>query len=493
MASDKNKEKSGGEVLLEKIGFSVKNCWETLAADERDKVFKFAEDYKSFLDSAKTEREFTTQAMAILKNNGFKDVDEALAKGDVIAAGDKVVQNVRDKAVIFAIVGSRPMTEGFNILGAHIDSPRIDLKTNPLYEDTGLAFMDTHYYGGIKHYQWSTIPLAIHGIVIKKNGEKCTVVVGENESDCVFTVTDLLPHLAREQMDKKASEFVGGEELDLLVGSEPYIDEKVEDKVKLGVLNILYEKYGIKEEDFASAEFEVVPAHKARDLGFDRSMIGAYGHDDRCCAYTSFAAALLIAGNKSPPERTAICVLEDKEEIGSYGNTGSQSKNFENFVSYLLALREGSEKALSAGFDIDRRLALSRSYMLSSDVNAAFDPGFAGVFDKKTASHFGKGLAISKYTGRGGKVGGSDANAEFCRRVLNTLDKNGVRWQYGNLGKVDKGGGGTIALHFAGLGIEVLDCGIPVLSMHSPFEVISKIDLYTAFRGYTAFLGENSG
>jgi aspartyl aminopeptidase len=410
-------------------------------------------------------------------------METLLDKGDSpLEPGAKVYQNIRGKSLAFAVIGNRPISGGVNIVGAHVDSPRIDLKTNPLYEDTGFAMFDTHYYGGIKHYQWTTIPLSMHGVVIGKDGKRRDICVGEDEGDPVFTITDLLPHLAREQMQKKASEFIDGEELDILAGSRPYKDTKAKDRVKLNLLNLLHEKYGMVEEDFAGAEFEFVPAHKARDVGIDRSMIGAYGHDDRCCAYAALHAAL--AFRALPPEKTVICVLTDKEEIGSMGNTGAQSRLFENFIAYLCAKTRGGSSELAL------RQALSGSFMLSADVNAAYDPNFDSVYDKKTASYFGKGIVLSKYTGRGGKFGGSEANAEFCQKVQGLLNKNNIQWQYGNLGKVDKGGGGTIAQHVANLGVEVLDCGIPVLSMHSPFEVISKIDLYTTYRGYVAFLRE---
>jgi aspartyl aminopeptidase len=406
-----------------------------------------------------------------------------------------VYQNIRGKSVIFAVMGQRPLLDGLNIVGAHVDSPRIDLKTNPLYESGGFALFDTHYYGGIKHYQWTTIPLAMHGVVFDKDGNRRDICIGEDDADPVFVITDLLPHLAQDQMQKKASEFVRGEELDVLAASEPFVDEKVKEKVKLTILRLLNEKYGITEESFASAEIEFVPSHKARDVGLDRSMIGAYGHDDRSCAYAVFRAALELA--KTTPEKAAVCLLTDKEEIGSMGNTGAQSRLFEDFIAYLITLAgespEYDTKTSGYGMGIDLRLVLNRSSMLSSDVNAAFDPNFDSVFDTNTASYCGKGLALSKYTGRGGKAGGSDASAEFCQKVQAVLNKNHVQWQFGNLGKVDKGGGGTIAQYIANLGVDVLDCGIPVLSMHSPFEVISKIDLWTAFRGYEAFLGNNEG
>jgi aspartyl aminopeptidase len=478
-------QKTEGQRLAEKLTFEIKSRWETIGENDRDAIVAFAEQYKRFIDKGKTEREFNAECLSILKEQGFMDIEAALLEGRRLKAGDKVYQNNRGKSLVFAIVGRVSIKEGVNIVGAHIDSPRIDLKTNPLYEDGGFAIFDTHYYGGIKHYQWTTIPLAMHGVVFNKNGEKQTVRIGEDEDDPVFVITDLLPHLAQDQMQKKANEFVRGEELDVLAGSEPFKDEKVKEKVKLTILNALNQKYGVTEENFASAEIEFVPAHKARDVGLDRSLIGAYGHDDRCCAYAAFRATLECAEASERggiPEKTVVCLLTDKEEIGSMGNTGAQSRLFENFIAYLCS------QTLDRYSDIDLRLALNRSAMLSTDVNAAYDPNFGDVFDKKTASYCGKGLALSKYTGVRGKVGGSDANAEFLQKVQSILDRHGVRWQFGNLGKVDKGGGGTIAQHAANLGVDTLDCGIPVLSMHSPFEVISKIDLWTAYRGYAAFL-----
>ncbi|MDR1100462.1 MAG: aminopeptidase [Treponema sp.] len=486
--------KTSGEILGEKLFFNLKNCWDTAKAPELDKIEAFAGAYKQFLDAGKTEREFTRQVLNRLIKKGFTDIETLLgnaggknaraAKGGGLVPGAKVYQHIRDKSLVFACIGSKPLSEGINIIGAHVDSPRIDLKTNPLYEDSELAMLDTHYYGGIKYYQWTTIPLAMHGTVIGKDGKRREICIGEDAADPVFTITDLLPHLAREQMQKKASEFFDGEGLDILAGSRPYPDEKAKNRVKLYLLSLLHEKYGILEEDFAGAEIEFVPAHKARDLGFDRSMIGAYGHDDRCCAYAGFSAALELSGEKRPPEKTTVCLLTDKEEIGSMGNTGAQSRLFENFIAYLCALTGESSP------EINLRRCFCRSSMLSADVNAAYDPNYDSVYDKKTASYFGKGLVLTKYTGRGGKFGGSEANAEFCQKVQALLNKNKVQWQYGNLGKVDQGGGGTIAQHIANLGVEVLDCGIPVLSMHSPFEVISKIDLYTAYKGCAAFLRE---
>jgi aspartyl aminopeptidase len=485
-------EKTEGQKLGEKLGFKIKNSWESASDADLRAIEEFAGQYKRFLNEGKTERELTAQTVERLKKAGFVDIEVALAADGGLAPGAKVYQNIHDKALNFAIIGKKPLTEGAAILGAHLDSPRIDLKTNPVYEDTDLVLFDTHYYGGIKKWQWPTVPLALHGVIFDKDGNKRTICVGEDEDDPVFVITDLLPHLSHDYDDKKMSEYITGEELDILAGSAPLRlsskDEKVENKVKLNLLRILNEKYGITEADFASAEIEAVPAQKARDIGFDRSMIGAYGHDDKCCAFTSIEAVLEIAGRKTPPGKTVVCVLTDKEEIGSSGNTGAQARNFEDFIAYLIAKTADGAKGAARYTDIDLRRALGRSAMLSSDVNAAFDPNFASVFDKKTCSYLGKGIAISKYTGSRGKYGGSDANAEFLHKVLGILDKNGVRWQFGNLGKVDKGGGGTIALHFAHLGVEVLDCGIPVLSMHAPFEVISKIDLWTTYKGYLAFL-----
>jgi aspartyl aminopeptidase len=477
--------KTVGEQLAEKLCVNKKNCWDGVSPEEGEAVGRFAADYVAFLDKGKTEREFTAAALEVLNGAGFRDIDEILEnlpEGGSLVPGTKVYQNNRGKSLVFAVIGQKPPGGGVNILGAHVDSPRIDLKTNPLYEEAEFALLDTQYYGGIKNYQWTAIPLALHGVVIREDGTRVEIRVGEEAGDPVFTITDLLPHLAREQMQKKASEAVPGEDLNILAGSRPFRDNKAKDKVKLNVLNLLHEQYGMVEQDFARAELELVPAFKARDLGFDRSMIGAYGHDDKSCAYAALRSVLELAGSETPPPKTIVCILTDKEETGSAGNTGAQSRLFENFIAYLLS------KGKTAYSELLLRRTLSRSAMLSADVNAAFDPTFDSVYDRKTASYVGKGIVISKYTGSGGKVGGSDASAEFCGKVQAVLTRNKVQWQYGDLGKVDKGGGGTIAKYVANLGVEVLDCGIPVLSMHSPFEVISKIDLYTTCRGYAAFL-----
>jgi aspartyl aminopeptidase len=471
-----NETKSKGQLLSEKLTFNPVNCWEKTDPKTEKQIEEFAAAYKKFIDDGKTEREFTAEAIALLRKKGFTAIEEW--DGKKLLPGTKIYKNIRGKSLLCAVIGKKSIKNGVNILGAHIDSPRIDLKQNPLYEDTGLAFLDTHYYGGIKKYQWTTIPLAMHGVFINSKGEKQEIRIGEDDTDPVFTITDLLPHLSQDQMQKKAAEFIEGEDLDILSGSIPYKDEKVKEKVKLNILDLLNKKYGITEKNFASAEIEFVPAFKARDIGFDRSMIGAYGHDDRCCSYPALIAMINVAANKKVPNKTLVCYLSDKEEIGSAGNTGAQSLGIENFIASLCV----DSKELVR--------CLENSSMLSADVGAAFDPNYASVYEKKNVCYMGKGLVLTKYTGSRGKYGASDANAEFCSRVQTIMDARNVHWQFGELGKVDKGGGGTIALHAAKLGIEVLDCGVPVLSMHSPFEIISKIDLYTTYQGYVAFLEE---
>ncbi|MDR2543495.1 MAG: aminopeptidase [Treponema sp.] len=475
------KTKTKKDKLSDKLFFSLKNCWEGIDTKTEKEIENLASSYKRFLDMGKTERECVDVICDLLEKNGFVNIETF---NKTFKPGTKVYKNIRGKSVIAAVIGKKPAVEGCNILGAHLDSPRLDLKQNPLYEDSELALFDTHYYGGIKKYQWTTIPLAMHGVIVNEAGKKITIKIGEEPGDPVFTITDLLPHLAKEQMEKKASVAVEAEDLDILAGSRPYAAKsdstdvkEVKEKVKLALLALLHEKYGIIERDFAGAEIEFVPAFKASDVGLDRSMIGAYGQDDRCCAWPALQAFLALAN--AVPEKTLVCYFSDKEEIGSAGNTGARSNNFENFMVLLCG---GNEMAL--------RQCFSRSSMLSSDVNAAFDPAYASVFDKKNASYIGKGIALSKYTGSGGKYGASDANAEFCAKVQAILNRNKVQWQFGALGKVDKGGGGTIALYAAHLGMDVLDCGVPILSMHSPFEVISKVDLYTTYRGYLAFLKE---
>ena len=476
MAKEKA-SKSKGQKLADKLFFNLKNCWEGVDEKTEKEVEELASSYKLFLDRGKTERECVEAASELLEKNGFVNIDTLKAK--TFKTGMKIYQNIRGKSILAAVLGKKPIVEGCNILGAHVDSPRLDLKQNPIYEENDLALLDTHYYGGIKKYQWTAIPLAMHGVFVSEDGKKQAVKIGEEPGDPVFTITDLLPHLAKEQLEKKASVAVEGEDLDILAGSRPYNDKEVKEKIKLNLLSLLNTKYGITEKDFASAEIEFVPAFKASDIGFDRSLIGAYGHDDRCCAWPALKAVVSLAHAKTAPEKTIVCYLSDKEETGSAGNTGARSTNFENFLALLCNNSE-----------TDLRLCFSRSAMLSADVNAAFDPTYSNVFDKKNSSFIGKGIVLTKYTGSGGKYGASDANAEFCAKVQAIFGRNKVQWQFGELGKVDKGGGGTIALYAANLGIDVLDCGVPVLSMHSPFEVISKIDLYTTYKGYIAFLRE---
>ena len=479
--AQEEKEKTEGQRLADRLRYSAKNSWDSADAKEREQIFDFAESYKSFLDRAKTEREFVDACVTDLEAAGYYNLDDCLSAGKTLSAGMKVYQNIKGKSLILAVIGTDRVSDGVNILGAHVDSPRLDLKTNPLYEDEAYAMLDTQYYGGIKKYQWVTIPLALHGVIMKANGDKITVRIGEEESDPVFVITDLLPHLAAKQMEKKATEVVSGEGLNVLAGSIPYPDEAVGERVKLAFLKLLNDKYGVVEEDFSAAELEIVPAFRAKDVGLDRSMIGAYGHDDRCCSYAAVRAVMEI-GKSSAPQRTAVCLLTDKEEIGSVGNTGAESRLFENFIACLCAASDGQYG------DIMMRQSLAHSHMLSIDVKLAIDPNFPEVHDKKTSAHLGNGVVLTKYTGGNGKGGGSDANAEFVNKIRTIFNRHNIQWQHGGRGIVDVGGGGTIAKYIANLGTEVLDVGIPILSMHAPFEVISKIDLYTAYQGYMAFL-----
>ncbi len=472
--------KTEGEKLQEQLSFKQKTVWEKASEDEIKKGFDFCEEYKNFLNSSKTEREFTANAEKAAVSAGFVKLDDLIRKKAKLKPGMKVYHINRKKSAVFAVIGNRPMTEGTNILGSHIDSPRIDLKQNPLYEDTELVYFKTHYYGGLKKYQWLTLPLALHGTIVKGDGTAVDIVIGESDDDPVFTITDLLPHLAREQMQKKMSEAVSGEGLNLLLGSMPYNnDEKLKEKVKLNILNILNKRYGIVEEDFQSAELEIVPAHKARDVGFDKSMVGGYGQDDRVCAYPALKAVLELG----TPERTSLCLLTDKEEIGSMGNTGAQSNLLPDFLANLIELTEGNYT------DLKLRACLSGSKMLSADVNAAVDPNFDSVYEKKNATYLGRGIVLQKYTGSRGKYDASDASAEFVGEVRKLFNDKNIVWQTGELGKVDEGGGGTIAQYAANLGIDVLDCGIAVLSMHSPFEITGKLDIYVTYNAYKVFCG----
>ena len=453
-----------------------RNAWKDYDKKETKELEKLCKDYRKFLDNGKTERECVKYIVHLAEKAGYQDLENVIRSGKKIKSGDKLYAVNMKKAIALFQIGTAPLEEGLNILGAHIDSPRMDVKQNPLYEDTDLAYLDTHYYGGIKKYQWVTLPLAIHGVVAKKNGEVVDIVIGEEETDPIFCVTDLLIHLAGEQMDKKAAKVVEGEQLDILVGSRPLSKEEKE-PVKKMVLSILKKKYDMEEEDFLSAELEIVPAGKAREAGLDGSMIMAYGQDDRVCAYTS-AAAMFDMGDVT---RTACCLLVDKEEIGSVGATGMQSKFFENTIAELMdAMGQYSELKL--------KRCLAGSYMLSSDVSAAYDPNFASAFEKKNAAYFGRGVVFNKFTGARGKSGSNDANAEYIGKLRKIMDDNGVAFQTAELGKVDIGGGGTIAYILSLYGMNVIDSGVAVLNMHAPWEITSKADVYEAYKSYKAFL-----
>ena len=454
------------------------NVWLTYEEDDRKELEQLSDAYKAFLSQCKTERECTAFFEAEARKNGYRSLEELVEEGTSLKAGDKVYAVGMGKTIALFQIGRKPLTDGMNILCAHIDSPRLDLKQVPLYEDTELAFLDTHYYGGIKKYQWVTIPLALHGVIAKKDGTVVPVNIGEDPADPVVYVTDLLVHLASKQLARKGSEVVAGENLDVLVGSCPLKDEE-KDAVKANVLRLIKEKYDMEEDDFLSAEIEVVPAGPARDCGLDRSMIAGYGHDDRVCAYPSFVAMM----EAESVERTSCCLLVDKEEIGSVGATGMQSMFFENAVAEILALL-GTDSNLAV------RRTLARSKMLSSDVSAAYDPAYSEAFEKKNSAYFGKGLVLNKYTGARGKSGSNDANAEYLAQLRRIFDGNQVAFQTAELGKVDFGGGGTIAYIAALYGMEVVDSGVAVLSMHAPCEIISKADLYEAKKGYAAFLRE---
>ncbi|NLI10379.1 MAG: aminopeptidase [Elusimicrobia bacterium] len=452
-----------------------------LKIDEKEKksISEFCSAYSLFLGEAKTEREFHDEAVKLLEGKGFRNAEILKKENAKLKAGDKVYYSAYGKTLIAFIIGKKPLTEGFNIVGAHIDSPRIDIKQNPLYENSEMAYLDTHYYGGIKKYQWLTIPLALHGVVVKKNGSKVNIKIGEESSDPVLCLTDLLPHLAQDQMKKSLAEGVEGENLDILIGSEPLKDKDKKEKVKARILKILSEKYKISEEDFLSAELEIVPAAKPRDLGLDRSMILGYGHDDRVCAYTGLKAALDL---KEIPQYSSCLILADKEEIGSYGATGMGSNFFENVCAETLNFCSQSYS------ELDLKRALANSWMLSADVNSLFDPLFPSVSEKKNTAFLNYGICVTKYTGSRGKSASSDANAEFMAQIRRIFDSNKVIWQTGELGKVDQGGGGTIAHYMARYGMQVIDCGVGLLSMHAPMEVAGKLDIYMAYKAYLAFL-----
>ena len=460
-------------------------AWEKYGEEELQKVFAFGEQYRGFISKCKTERECVTEAVNMAEAAGYRNLEELIKNKTGLKPGDKVYAVNMKKTIILFHIGDQELENGMNILGAHIDSPRLDLKQNPLYEDTDLALFETHYYGGIKKYQWVTTPLALHGVVALKDGSVVDICIGESMEDPVVGISDLLIHLSAQQLEKKAAKVVEGEDLNILCGSIPLVqkgkgksaERNAKEKVKNNVLKILKEKYGIEEEDFLSAEIEAVPAGPARDYGIDRSMIMGYGHDDRVCAYPSLAAILQMDKAK----RTGVCILVDKEEIGSVGATGMHSRFFENTVAEVMDL-------MGDYSDIRLRRAMKNSYMLSSDVSAAFDPNYASVNEKNNCAYFGKGMVFNKYNGSRGKSGSNDANAEFMARLRRIMDKDKVSYQTAELGKVDAGGGGTIAYILANYGMEVIDSGIAVQNMHAPYEVISKADLYETLRGYEAFL-----
>ena len=452
------------------------SAWKKYTEEDLNKLDLLCNDYKQFLTIAKTERETTKEIIKRAEEKGYENLEEYISENKRILPGDKIYVNNKGKAVALFNIGTEPITNGMNILGAHIDSPRIDLKANAIYESDGFTYFDTHYYGGIKKYQWVTLPLAIHGVVIKKDGTKIEICIGEDDADPVIGITDLLPHLASEQMKKEGAKLVEGENLDPIIGSKP-LEAEEKDKVKQNILMILKEKYNIEEDDFLSAEIEIVPAGKARDFGLDKSMIMAYGQDDRACAYTSLEAFLEVENTK----KTLSCILVDKEEIGSVGATGMQSHFFDNAIAEICALK-GNDSSLAV------RRVLNHSKMLSSDVNAAYDPLYKAAMDKRNSSRFGHGVVFCKYTGSRGKSGSNDANAEYIAELRKIMDEADVSFQLSELGKVDIGGGGTIAYILANYNVEVIDCGVGVLSMHAPWEVTSKSDIYEAYRGYIAFL-----
>ena len=455
-----------------------KNVWNSYSEEQLKEVEAFAREYMDFLDAGKTERECVDTLVNLIEKEGYVELNALLESGSKIKPGDKIYAVNMNKCLVMYQIGKKPMKEGMNILGAHIDSPRLDVKQNPVYEDSSIAYLDTHYYGGVKKYQWVAIPLSLHGVVVKKDGTTVEINVGDNEDDPVFFISDLLIHLAGEQLEKKASKVIEGEALDLVIGNIP-VKDKDKDAVTAGILKILKETYDIEEQDFLSAELEIVPAGKAREAGFDRSMILAYGQDDRVCAYTSARAVLEVAGEVT--DRTACCILVDKEEIGSVGATGMQSRFFENMTAELMELTgEYSE--------LNLRRCLSNSTMLSSDVSAGYDPSYASYFEKKNAAFLGEGMVFNKFTGARGKSGSNDANAEYMAHIRDIMDSSDVVFQTAELGKVDVGGGGTIAYIMALYGMNVIDCGVAVLNMHAPWEATSKADVYETKRGYVAFL-----
>ena len=458
--------------LKEKLFRPSTNGWETVSPEEKQNILDFSNDYIKFLNTAKTERECTKEIEKILNNHGFKNINTL----QNIKAGEKIYYVNRHKNIYAAVIGTDNLENGFNIIGSHIDSPRLDLKPNPLYEETELALFKTHYYGGIKKYQWVNIPLSMHGVIVKSDEEVVEVNIGENEDDPIFTIADLLPHLSSKQNKNTAENVISGEDLNILIGSIPFNTNEEVEKVKLNILNILNKKYGITERDFVSAEIEFVPSFKSKSLGFDQSMIAGYGQDDRVCAYTSIKALLEI----EIPKKTAICILADKEEIGSVGNTGMCSRTFEYFVNEILEKTTGNQAGL-----IDK--VFNNSKLLSADVTGAYNPNFSSVYEKNNESYIGHGISILKYTGSASKGGASDANAEFLGYIRKIFEKNNITYQNSEMGKIGIGGGGTIAYILANKGMDVVDCGVPVISMHSPYEITSKFDVYNTYKAYKAF------
>lgn len=465
-------EKTKTQILKEKLFRPKKNGWESKNID-KNKIMNFAKDYINFINKAKTERECVQEFTKILEENGFKNIQSE----NNLKAGDKVYYINRYKNIYAAVIGSDDLTRGFNIVGAHIDSPRLDLKPNPLYESAELAMFKTHFYGGIKKYQWVNIPLSMHGVIMTKDNKKIEINIGEKEDEPIFTIADLLPHLSSQQNKKKLDEAISGEDLNILVGSIPYeTDEEIDEKVKLNILNLLNQKYGIVERDFVSSEIEFVPALKAKSLGFDQSLVAGYGQDDRVCAYTSLKALLDV----NNPKRTAICLLADKEEIGSMGNTGMSSRSFEYFLGQILDKTIGNKPGL-----LDEIFQSTR--VLSADVTGGYNPNYPNTYEKNNESYIGHGISVIKYTGSASKGGASDANAEFVGYVRNLFETNNVAYQNSEMGKIGIGGGGTIAYILADKGVDVIDCGVPVISMHSPYEITSKFDIYNAYKAYEVF------
>lgn len=473
---------------MSKDTFEFKNWWKEMSAQDKEAVFSFSQDYVAFLNACKTEREVISYIEALCIKEGFQDMDQLITEGQKLIPGQKIYRKIRGKSMVLAIVGRAPAEQGLNMVGAHVDSPRLDFKQTPFYEDTDMALAKTHYYGGIKKYQWVCIPLALHGVVVLKSGKKVEIRIGDASDEPTFVITDLLPHLAQQQMNKKMSDGITGEGLNVLLGSmhQPKDSDEEEESggVKAHLMALLKERYGVEESDFVSAEIEVVPAMPAQDVGFDRSMVGGYGQDDRICSYAALKALLQIEGI---PAKTAVAYFSDKEEVGSMGNTGAQSSELSDFIAEYCAMLQPQYNDLLA------RRCIRNSSMLSADVAAAVDPNFKDAQDKYNACYFGRGVVLKKYTGARGKSGANDANPEFVAALRRLFDQHEIYWQSGELGKVDLGGGGTIAQFMANLGMQVIDCGVPVLSMHSPYEVASKADLYSAYKAYAAFLNEYRG